>query len=64
MPRVNREKREDVRAIHTATKRIVLDKDQTFYKTPKGWEIWHECKRGLHRIMYFPSSHIFWVETN
>lgn len=54
-----RTKRDDVKALITARQEIELGPNQTFYKTPKAWEIWDD--NPLRRVKRIPSTRVFWV---
>lgn len=57
--RFYRKKREDVRAISLRTKIYEIISGQTFYETPKAWELW--LNDPLMRLMRWPKSRVLWV---
>lgn len=55
-----RTRRGDIAAISTATKTIELGENQTFYQTPKMYELWQEFPR-LSLIRRWSRTAVFWV---
>lgn len=59
---VTREKQADVKAIHTARLSFYLHTGQTFYTTPKAYEIWNE--EPLQMVKRIPRKSVYWVSMN
>ena len=53
--------RPDVKALHTATKKIYLSENQSIYETNRAWEIWGEMNSLPRRIARFSKMQILFI---